>query len=614
MPKVNRRHFIQFSSMAGGGLLFPQAWPGQRSEQNSSYVAGEENNFPQYPYPRYNLNTIGFTIANSWLMLIKRGDDLLFKTIDHDVISEKWMPHWANDLFRIRFKENDQQVPFEFETSPWSLKVKAGKGELLATFMDEKTILFETKDMEVSFDAQQTVGWEFDLPGKKTFLLAQAKRVVEVKSATNKIIHAGQDKTTGLARYVLEKANLPAKFAIRIDRNDAPWEEPLPVLQAMAEKQKNSVEGWMDRMPAVPGSLRDTAQTAWYYLWHAQHDPIGLFKYRVIFSSKNTWLTRIWAWDNCFHGLSVASADLELAWQQMFIFFEHQEPNGILPEPMSYIQLKSGYVKPPVYGWTALKLIEQAGATKCRPYIEKAYPHIEKLTEWWLNYRDFNGNGLASYLHGNDSGWDNATPFDAGTPLQSPDLAAHLVLQMESLSKMASILGREKEAAHWQARAEEHLQLLTTHLVEGDLFVARKMDGTKVPSQSLLYYIPMVLGKRLPGSIRTKLINNLKEPGLFLTEHGLATEAVNSPEHKEDGYWRGPIWAPSTYLIFDGLLHAGEKALARTVAERYCAMCKQDPGMWENYDAVTGKGRQGPAVTWTSSVFILLAAWLEENG
>ena len=104
MPKVNRRHFIQFSSMAGGGLLFPQAWPGQRSEQNSSYVAGEENNFPQYPYPRYNLNTIGFTIANSWLMLIKRGDDLLFKTIDHDVISEKWMPHWANDLFRIRFK------------------------------------------------------------------------------------------------------------------------------------------------------------------------------------------------------------------------------------------------------------------------------------------------------------------------------------------------------------------------------------------------------------------------------------------------------------------------------------------------------------------------------
>ncbi len=613
MSKINRRDFIQYSSFAGGGVLLPQLWQRETTGNSPVKFSNEEGDFRQYHYPRYNLNTIGFTKANSWLMLIKRGDDLLFKTIDHDVISEKWMPHWANDLFRIRFWEGDRQVPFEFETSPWSLKIRAGRGELITTFMDDETLLFETNDLHFSFDAQQSVAWEFDLEEKKTLLLAQAKRVVEVRSEENRLENRRKNKASDLMSYQLENAGAPARFAMRVSKFDHPWREPLPVMAKTINKQQRLIQNWMDRMPAVPTELEATARTAWYYLWHAQHDPVGLFKHRVIFSSKNTWLTRIWAWDNCFHGLAVASADLELAWDQMFIFFDHQEPSGVLPEPMSYIQLKSGFVKPPVYGWTILKLIETAGPEACKPYVERAYPHVEKLTEWWLNYRDFNGNGLASYLHGNDSGWDNATAFDQGTPLESPDLAAHLIMQMESLAVMADMLGRRAEAERWRKRSEEHLDLMATHLTENDLFIARKMDGTKVSSQTLLYYIPMLLGKRLPESIRNEMIKNLQDGSKYLTDYGLATEAIDSPEHKEDGYWRGPIWAPSTYLIFDGLLHAGEKELARTIAKRYCLMCKKDPGMWENYDAVTGKGRQGPAVTWTSAVFILLADWLRKN-
>ncbi|MBV6647999.1 MAG: hypothetical protein KI790_21235, partial [Cyclobacteriaceae bacterium] len=376
---------------------------------------------------------------------------------------------------------------------------------------------------------------------------------------------------------------------------------------------RKEVESWMSRMPEVPEYLLNTAKTAWYYLWHAQHDPTGNYNYRLMFSSKNTWLTKIWAWDNCFHGLAVASADLEMAWNQMFTFFDHQYDNGCLPEPMSSIQKWSGWVKPPVYGWTILKLIEWAGEEACKPYIERAYSPVQRLTSWWLGYRDFNNNGIASYLHGNDSGWDNASAFDQGTPLESPDLSAHLIKQMEALEKMARILGKTKEADDWQNKGQELLDKMLDHLVEDDLFIGKKSDGTVVPSQSLLYYIPILLGDRLPKSIRKQMVKNLGDPEQFLTDYGLATEAVNSPEHKEDGYWRGPIWGPSTYLVFDGLISAGENKLAKMVAERYCKMCKQDPGMWENYDATTGKGRQGPAVTWTSAVFILFAGWLAKS-
>ena len=42
-----------------------------------------------------------------------------------------------------------------------------------------------------------------------------------------------------------------------------------------------------------------------------------------------------------------------------------------------------------------------------------------------------------------------------------------------------------------------------------------------------------------------------------LTPYGLATELPTSPHYLDDGYWRGPIWAPATVLVEDGLRRAG---------------------------------------------------------
>ena len=53
---------------------------------------------------------------------------------------------------------------------------------------------------------------------------------------------------------------------------------------------------------------------------------------------------------------------------------------------------------------------------------------------------------------------------------------------------------------------------------------------------------------------------------LHLTEHGLATERPTSPHYQADGYWRGPIWAPATVLIEDGLRRPGQPELADEVS------------------------------------------------
>ena len=92
-----------------------------------------------------------------------------------------------------------------------------------------------------------------------------------------------------------------------------------------------------------------------------------------------------------------------------------------------------------------------------------------------------------------------------------------------------------------------------------------------------------------------------------LTEWGLATEPVSSPLYESDGYWRGPIWAPSTAIIEDGLRSSGFHELADTVSDRFRRLCERS-GFAENFDARTGAGLRDRAYTWTASVYLSLAA------
>jgi glycogen debranching enzyme len=114
------------------------------------------------------------------------------------------------------------------------------------------------------------------------------------------------------------------------------------------------------------------------------------------------------------------------------------------------------------------------------------------------------------------------------------------------------------------------------------------------------------LGKRLKSEQSAPLLEGLIQPGRFLTENGLATESVKSRFYSSDGYWRGPIWAPSTMLLVDAVERLGRRELAQDLALRYCKMAAKS-GMPENYDAVSGAALRDRAYSWTSSVFLILA-------
>ena len=98
---------------------------------------------------------------------------------------------------------------------------------------------------------------------------------------------------------------------------------------------------------------------------------------------------------------------------------------------------------------------------------------------------------------------------------------------------------------------------------------------------------------------------NLTEGG-YLTRWGLATESINSPLYRDDGYWLGPIWAPTTLIIADGFKKAGQEELAKEIARKFCDLCVKS-GFAENFNAKTGEPLRDSAYTWTASVFLILA-------
>jgi mannosylglycerate hydrolase MGH1-like protein len=346
------------------------------------------------------------------------------------------------------------------------------------------------------------------------------------------------------------------------------------------------------------------AELATYVLWSATVAPGGFFRRPAVLMSKH-WMDKVWSWDHCFTALALAAGDPDLAWDQFNIPFDHQDPTGALPDSVAHSEVLYNFVKPPIHGWAFARLRRQLSKPLSRDQLTETYQRLSHWTTFWLTQRRAPGHPLPHYQHGNDSGWDNATTFDAGRLLETADLATFLIMQLRELSSLATELDDAEAAENWKTTAEELEDALLSTLWDGSRFLARNPEtGATSSSTSLLTFMPITLGANLPTEICTALAAGLKA---HLTPHGLATEPLDSPHYAADGYWRGPIWAPATLLIEDGLRRAGQNKLADDICNRFQELCEQS-GFAENFNAETGTGLRDRAYTWTAAVYLILAA------
>jgi glycogen debranching enzyme len=355
----------------------------------------------------------------------------------------------------------------------------------------------------------------------------------------------------------------------------------------------------------APWRSADTpsAELACYVLWSATVRAEGFVTRPAVLMSKH-WMNKVWSWDHCFNALALAPGAPELAWDQFSVIFDHQDETGVLPDSVTHSEVLYNYVKPPIHGWALRHLRHLLPQPLTRDQVAEIYRRLARWTEFWLTCRRAPGSALPHYQHGNDSGWDNATTFDPQRVAVTADLSAFLVLQLRELAALADELDEQADVAGWTDLADATHNALLDELWAGDRFCTIGVhNGGKWSTDSLLDLMPIALGEHLPEHIASALVERI-EP--HLTQYGLASELPTSPHYQPDGYWRGPIWAPSTVLVVDGLRRAGHGELARTISDRFRMLCETS-GFAENFDALTGAGLRDRAYTWTASAYLILA-------
>jgi glycogen debranching enzyme len=394
-------------------------------------------------------------------------------------------------------------------------------------------------------------------------------------------------------------------WEIAIEELDAarpPYTSATAFDEIVASAQRSFAE-FVDAVAPWRSAATPAAELAAYVVWSATVNPTGLVTRPAVLMSKH-WMDKVWSWDHCFNALALAPGCPELARDQFALPFDHQDGSGALPDSVTHSEVLYNFVKPPIHGWAFGRLRRRLPTPPGRDELAEVYGRLERWTNFWLTARRTPGAAFPHYQHGNDSGWDNATTFDPERVVETADLSAFLILQLRELADLASELDRPDEAGRWTRVAEETQAALLDLLWRDDRFVARGVGtGDTWSSASLLDLMPIVLGEHLPGHVGGALADHIKA---HLTPYGLATELPTSPHYLDDGYWRGPIWAPATVLIEDGLRRAGHHRLADDISTRFRALCETH-GFAENFDALTGTGLRDRAYTWTASSYLLLA-------
>lgn len=418
-------------------------------------------------------------------------------------------------------------------------------------------------------------------------------------------------------RFLPPKGEREFEGAIqRFESNAKPCREFI-AYDACVEAVKKDFEDWCVKLPKVPEKYSETFYRAAYMIWSNVIRLRGNSEPEMICVDRSN-NAAAYSWQQSYQAV-VHSGDIQFAWKLLLSMFQYQDEAGQLPDSVNDRVEAWQTCKAPIQGLAIDWIMRHCDLSSItKEQYEKLYEPLGRWTNWWFEYRDRNHDGLPAYDHGDESGSDDNTLFRKGIPVSAPDLAAFLALQMDVLSRLANVLGREEEGGQWKKRSDELIGKMIETYWNGESFIARQ--GTEmeneVEAEALQAYVPLILGERLPEKIRKKMLEKLTEEGKFFTPYGLATEALDSTRLELSYAWtRGTINAPNQFVMTIALDNCNERELASRVAKAYCDNIAQH-GPAQHFNPFTGKPvdpfgffqlQFQPWTSWASGVFLVLA-------
>jgi hypothetical protein len=119
--------------------------------------------------------------------------------------------------------------------------------------------------------------------------------------------------------------------------------------------------------------------------------------------------------------------------------------------------------------------------------------------------------------------------------------------------------------------------------------------------QSPLNFYPLIVGAPSKAEAR-RTLDLFFRKDRFGGEYVCPTISRNDPAYPLQGYWRGTIWGPTSYLTYQGLRRYATGAEMIDYAEKsvrlFMKNWNHDGTCHENFNAMTGWGRSDPHYTW----------------
>lgn len=225
------------------------------------------------------------------------------------------------------------------------------------------------------------------------------------------------------------------------------------------------------------------------------------------------------------------------------------------------------------------------------------YQKLADTLQFWERSRQA-PDGLFRWFDGVESGVDN-NPAVSDAPAnvtEGVDLQTYLYREYLAMAALARRLGRPQDAAAYTAKASalrERMQRLMWSQADGLYYNLDARTGHMVRIKTWTDLVPLWAGIPTAAQAQRMIREHLLNPKEFWAAHGIRTLAAGEPLYNpKSGYWRGPVWVISNYLLMHGLMNYADRAQAAEVAAKTVALLAQDlersGGMNENYNPETG--------------------------
>ena len=375
--------------------------------------------------------------------------------------------------------------------------------------------------------------------------------------------------------------------------------------------------------------------------WNTVYDPVND---RMI-----TPVTRLWClsdhaefavfgsyvlfcWDTFFNGLLAGVFDKELAYNQVYSILSEATDRGMIPNTNAHRKKSLDRSQPPVGAWCVWKLYEQFGE---KEFLEKTFNGLYAWNRYWFRYRDRNCDGLLewgsdpfpdgyrsrelekmNYAHSLaaaklESGLDNSPMYDEVSydpslctmDLCDVGLNALYALDLMCLAKIAGELGNKELQQAMSAEYETMKKRINGMLWNEELgiYCNRFWDGRFSDALSPTCFYPLLAGIPDARQAQRMVDEHLWNEAEFWGDCAIPSTPRNSPAFGDDKYWRGRIWAPMNYLVFEGLRQFGFHSQAEQLAEKgsqmFLRQWEENQIISENYHP-DGTAADDPFYTW----------------